>query len=67
MAKDRYLFWRSYYDALMKLYSMLPEESGLNGITSLSDVTEKIGMEMQMEIDEALNAVAGIVKGILEG
>ena len=46
---------QSYYDALMKLYSMLPEESGLNGITSLSDVTEKIGMEMQMEIDEALN------------
>ena len=46
---------QNYYDALIKLYSMMPEDSGLNGITSLSDAMERIGMDMQMEIDEALN------------
>ncbi len=45
----------NYYAAMMELYSMMPEESGLNGVSSLSDFADKMGMEVEMDIDEALS------------
>ena len=51
---------QAYYDALMKLYDMLPEESGLNGIASFSDVAAKMGLDMTMDVDEALNEAEGL-------
>ena len=41
-----------YYNALFKLYAMMPEESGLRDLTSMSDLYEKLGLEMRMDIDE---------------
>ena len=42
----------NYYNALFKLYDMLPEESGLNGIHSYKDLFDKTHIAMSMEIDE---------------
>ena len=42
----------AYRDALMKLYDMMPAESGLNGLTSISGVMDRFGMQMRMDVDE---------------
>ncbi len=41
-----------YYNAMFKLYAMMPEESGLRGLTSMAELYEKLGLEMRMDIDE---------------
>ena len=41
-----------YYDALFKLYGMMPEESGLRDITSFTALFEKFDIKMQMDIQE---------------
>ena len=46
---------QGYYKALFKLYGMLPEESGLNGIDSFKALFEKFGLDMRMEIEEQIN------------
>lgn len=51
---------QAYYDALMKLYAMMPEESGLNGITSLSDLSARMGLDMTMDVVEYLNVEAEV-------
>ena len=45
----------NFYAAMMKLYAMMPEESGLNGITSFSDLSEMLDIDMTMEMDEAIS------------
>ena len=50
----------NYYNAMMKLYAMMPEESGLNGITSFVDFGSKLGMDMKMEISEAVSEADGL-------
>lgn len=42
----------AYADATFRLYSMLPEESGLNDVQSYSDMMTKFGIDMTMEMDE---------------
>lgn len=42
----------AYRDAMLKLYDMMPEESGLKGITSISEVMDRFGMQMRMDVDE---------------
>lgn len=42
----------AYRDAMMKLYEMMPAESGLNGLTSISQIMERFGMQMSMDVDE---------------
>ena len=44
-----------YYNALFKLYSMMPEESGLRDVTSFTALFEKFGIKMQMDIQERRN------------
>ncbi len=44
-----------YYDAMIKLYSMMPEESGLNGITSLADLGQRLNLDMTMDITERVS------------
>ena len=45
----------AYYQAMFKLYGMLPEESGLNGMTSFADLFEMTGMQMRMDVEEKLS------------
>ena len=47
---------KNYADALFKLYSMLPEESGLNGIANFTDLYGKTGMQTSMEFVEQVTA-----------
>ena len=42
------------YQAIFKLYGMMPEESGLNGVTSLQEMVEKTGLQMSAEIEESI-------------
>lgn len=42
----------AFRDATLKLYDMMPEETGLKGITSISDVMDRFGIQMQMVVDE---------------
>ena len=41
-----------YYSAMFKLYSMMPEESGLKDVTSFTDLFEKFGVQMQLDFEE---------------
>ena len=43
---------RDYYDALFKLYTMMPEESGLRDIGSFADLFEKFNLQMRMDVEE---------------
>lgn len=45
----------AYYDAMFKMYDMMPAESGLNGITSFKDMFEKMNINMTMEITEKVS------------
>ncbi|MDO4865924.1 MAG: hypothetical protein Q4C10_05165 [Clostridia bacterium] len=45
----------AYYQAMFKLYGMLPEESGLNGMTSFADLFAKTGLQMRMDVVEMLS------------
>lgn len=45
----------NYYEALFKLYAMLPEESGLNGVASFRDLFERTGMRMSLDVVEKLS------------
>ena len=45
----------AYYQAMFKLYGMLPEESGLNGLTSFADLFAKTGMQLRMDVAEMLS------------
>ena len=41
-----------YYNALFKLYDMMPEESGLCGLDSYAALFERFGIQMQMDVEE---------------
>lgn len=43
---------KAYYDALFKLYTMMPEESGLKDIASMTDLFEKFNLQMRMDVEE---------------
>ena len=43
---------KDYYDALFKLYTMMPEESGLRDIASFADLFEKFNLQMRMDVEE---------------
>ena len=43
---------KDYYDALFKLYTMMPEESGLRDIASFTDLFEKFNLQMRMDVEE---------------
>ncbi len=45
----------AYYNALFKLYSMMPEESGLSGLTSFKDLFGKLGMNISLAVEEQLS------------
>ena len=45
----------AYYDAMFKMYGMMPEESGLNGIASFGDMFEKMNINMTMDITEKVS------------
>ena len=45
----------NFYETLFKLYDMLPEESGLNGMHSFADMFEKMNLNMTLEADEKLS------------
>ena len=45
----------AFYNALFKLYSMMPEESGLNGLTSFKDLFDKFGMNISLAVEEQLS------------
>jgi len=42
----------AFYNAIFKLYSVMPEESGLNGLTSFADLFEKFSLNMRMDMEE---------------
>ena len=46
---------KNYYDVLFKLYGMMPEESGLNGLTSFKDLFDKTGLAMSLACEEKLS------------
>jgi len=43
---------KDYYNALFKLYGMLPEEAGLKGLDSFTALFERFGVQMRMDIEE---------------
>ena len=43
---------KDYYDALFKLYGMLPEESGLKGLDSFTALFERFGVQMRIDVEE---------------
>ena len=43
---------KDYYDALFKMYAMMPEESGLRDVTSFADLFEKFNLQMRMDVEE---------------
>lgn len=45
----------AFSQAIFKLYDMLPEESGLNGMNSFADVFGKTGLDMTMDVVEKLS------------
>ena len=45
----------NFYVALFKLYDMMPEESGLKGMHSFADVFSKMGINMNMAVEEKLS------------
>lgn len=45
----------AFYNALFKLYSLMPEESGLNDLTSFSDVFGKFGVSMTLDVVEQVS------------
>lgn len=46
---------KNYYDAMFKLYSLMPEESGLNKMTSFQDLFSATGMNLTMDVTEQLS------------
>lgn len=54
MAQDEDL--NALYSAVFKLYNMMPEESGLNGISSFTDLVEKMGLTLTADITESVSA-----------
>ena len=45
----------AYYEAMFKMYSLMPEESGMTGISSYKDMFEKLHVDMTMEVEEKLS------------
>ena len=43
---------KDYYNALFKLYGMLPEESGLKGLDSFTALFERFGVQMRFDVEE---------------
>ena len=43
-----------YYAAVFKLYSLLPEESGLTDIDSFSALMERTGMDVTLDVEEKM-------------
>ena len=43
---------KDYYNALFKLYGMLPEESGLKGLDSFTALYERFGVQMRFDVEE---------------
>ena len=43
---------KDYYNALFKLYGMLPEESGLRGLDSFTALFERFGVQMRIDVEE---------------
>ena len=57
----------NFYDAMFKMYGMMPEETGMNGITSFKDMFEKLNLNMSMELTEKVsdNGEVDISEGVL--
>ncbi len=57
----------AYYNALFKLYSMMPEESGLSGLTSFKDLFDKFGMDISLAVEEQVSEdkTVEIMDGVL--
>lgn len=57
----------AFYNALFKLYSMMPEESGLNGLTSFKDLFDKFGMDISLAVEEQLSEdkTVDVMDGVL--
>jgi hypothetical protein len=43
---------KDYYNALFKLYGMMPEESGLKGLDSFTALFERFGVQMRLDVEE---------------
>lgn len=43
---------KDFYNALFKLYGMLPEESGLKGLDSFTALYERFGVQMRFDVEE---------------
>lgn len=43
---------KDYYNALFKLYGMLPQESGLRGLDSFTALFERFGVQMRIDVEE---------------
>ncbi len=57
----------AFYNALFKLYSMMPEESGLSGLTSFKDLFDKFGMDISLAVEEQLSEdkTVDVMDGVL--
>lgn len=53
--------FKAYYDAMFGMFALMPEESGMSGITSYADMFEKTGMNMRMDIVEKRSDDGSIV------
>lgn len=57
----------AFYNALFKLYSMMPEESGLSGLTSFKDLFDKFGMDISLAVEEQVSEdkTVDVMDGVL--
>ena len=42
----------AYYEAVFKLFAMMPEESGLGGIDSFAAMFDRMGIDVKMDVEE---------------
>ena len=46
---------KAYYDAMFKMYALMPEESGLNDMHSYVDMFDKLNLNMTMDVNEKMS------------
>jgi len=46
---------KAYYDAMFKLYDMMPAESGLNGLHSFADMFTQMNLSMTLDVVEKVS------------
>ena len=51
----------NYYKAMFRMYSMMPEESGMQGIASYRDLFEKTGLQLELDINEKRSESGDVV------